>query len=100
VAIRTQAQPPNPDDPCPAAAIKGQLVEDSTWGLALRSTDNATHGVVWGYGYSARRDAGTVVLLNPSGTSVAKEGDSVRMAGTVGDDGVAHPCDPLEIVIG
>jgi hypothetical protein len=98
VAIHTQAQAPNPGDACPAASVTGQLVADPTWGLALRGT-SGTRGVVWGYGYSARRDAGKVVLLDPSGNTIAKEGDSVRLGGNVGADGAAHPCDPLVIEI-
>jgi hypothetical protein len=58
---------------------RGVLFEDPTWGLALLGTDasGAEHryGIVWPDVYSARREGGTVVLLDEAGNVVAREGD-------------------------
>lgn len=62
------------------ARMGGTLVADPSFGLALQN-DGYRDGVVWPYGYSARRESGVIVLLGPSGAVVAREGDRIRAAG-------------------
>ena len=66
---------------CELLPARGMLVSDPTWGLALIGTDASggphRYGVVWPDVYSARREGGTVILLDESGNVVAREGDQV-----------------------
>ena len=84
---------------CGALPARGVLVADPIWGLALAGTDDsgAPHrfGVVWPDVYSARRDRGTVILLEASGNVVAREGDHVVLDSPRGDP--LHACD-IEVV--
>jgi hypothetical protein len=94
VAIQTQA----PQSICAAARVGGTLVADPDYGLGYKA-DGGTRGVVWPHGYSARREQdGIVVLIDPSGRIVAREGDSIESAGTwKGDPEIALPCGELEV---
>ena len=90
VSIRTN---PTPETICEQARVGGYLAADARWGVGVRWEINGeVHGVVWPYGYSARREADGVVLLNRAGAVVAREGDRVVAGGSAGDDGVSHPC--------
>jgi type IV pilus biogenesis protein CpaD/CtpE len=90
VTLRTQA----PLTVCDAARVGGVLVADPSYGLAFLGGDHV-EGVVWPNGYSARREQdGVVVLVDPSGLVVAREGDRIVAAGAIGEDGIAYPeCD-------
>jgi hypothetical protein len=58
----------------------------------------ADRGVAWPNGYSARREQdGVVVLVDPTGRIVAREGDRIVAAGADGDDGIAYPECDLEV---
>lgn len=84
---------------CEMLPARGVLVADPTWGLALMGTDasGAPHrfGVVWPDVYSARRERGTVVLLEASGSVVAREGDPVVLDSPQKDP--LYACD-IEVV--
>jgi len=89
VAINTQA----PSNICEAARVGGVLTYDTTKGLAFKSGDTV-HVVVWPNGYSARREQdGVVVLIDPAGRIVAREGDTIVAAGANGDTAVYPQCD-------
>lgn len=66
---------------CEMRPARGVLIADPNWGLALLGTDASgdprRYGVLWPDVYSARREAGKVVLLDESGNLVAQEGDHV-----------------------
>jgi len=80
------------------ARVGGVLVSDAAYGLAFKS-DGGAHGVVWPNGYSARREKdGVVVLIDPSGRIVAREGDTILSAGAWGDNGIAFPCTDLQVI--
>jgi hypothetical protein len=92
VSINTAA----PGGLCAAAAVGGTLAYDSTYGLGFESGDHV-RVVVWPYGYSARREQdGVVVLIDPSGRTVAREGDRIAAAGALGDYATFVMCD-LEV---
>jgi hypothetical protein len=98
VPLRTSSKPG--DGPCPLMAILGVMVRDPTYGLGLRNEAGRTVGVIWPFGYSARRDEVGTILFNPRGQALAREGDSVRMAGWIDSgDHVAHPCDAPELEV-
>ena len=79
--------PPRPNHPRPS----GVLTADPTYGLGLWR-NGAVRGILWPHGYSARYELGGIVLINPSGRIVAREGDDVVMAGFTSDDRISHPC--------
>lgn len=92
VAIQTQA----PSIICLAARVGGILDYDPTYGLGFKTGDSV-RVVVWPKGYSARREEdGVVVLLDPSGRIVAREGDRIVAAGGNGETAVFPMCD-LEV---
>jgi hypothetical protein len=82
VAIQTQSRPAGI---CAGVPVRGMVVVDQTWGLALLAKDETgnphKYGVVWPHGYSARRVQGIVYLLGSAGTVVAREGDTVVFEG-------------------
>ena len=85
VAIQTR---PRPDDMCLQARLGGTLVADATYGLALENPGYRM-GVVWPFGFTARRESGVIVLLGPSGNVIAREGDRIQAGGgSAGDDAV------------
>jgi hypothetical protein len=81
---------------CQAARLSGILVADPTYGLALKR-GGTVNGVVWPDGFSAQRGAGVVVLIDPAGHVVAREGDFIAAAGAVGADGLSHPCANIHV---
>ena len=82
-----------PSDVCATAAVGGVLAFDSTYGLGFKSGDRVGV-VVWPHGYSARREQdGVVVLIDPSGRVVAREGDHLAAAGAFGDAATYVMCD-------
>jgi hypothetical protein len=92
VPINTSA----PRTVCDAARVGGVLVYDTTYGLGFKSGDTV-HVAVWPNGYSARRGQdGVVVLIDPTGRVVAREGDRIVAAGANGDTAVYVECD-LEV---
>lgn len=95
--VTLQTQPPR--TVCEAARVGGVLVADPAYGLAYK-VGGGTHGVVWPNGYSARRGQDGVVLLlliDPSGRVVAREGDAIESAGNWHGDNVAFPCGVLHV---
>jgi hypothetical protein len=76
---------------CPAARIGGRLVGDTEWGLALENAGNRS-GAIWPHGYSARRIAGIVHLVDAQGNDIAHEGDLIHAGGSSDDDGTARVC--------
>jgi hypothetical protein len=85
-----------PGNVCATAAVGGVLSYDSTYGLGFKSGDRV-RVVVWPYGYSARREKdGVVVLIDPSGQIVARDGDHIAAAGAFSDTATYVMCD-LEV---
>jgi len=78
---------------CPEALIEGTLVADERWGMALAGTDGLRRKVLWPHGYTARREAGGLVLYDVGGSVVAREGDVVSIGGgETGSDGPWLAC--------
>lgn len=81
-----------PSNICAMARVGGILAYDTTYGLGFESGDRV-RVVVWPNGYSARREQdGVVVLIDPSGRIVAREGDTIVAAGANGDNAVFVEC--------
>ena len=71
-------------------------------GVALADFDSEgkqlkTYGVLWSKGLSARREHGTVLLIDPAGQVVAHEGDMSIWVIRRKTTGVVAPCSPLQV---
>jgi len=97
VAIHTN---PMSGVPCLLVNRGGVLVADPTWGLALAGTDEQgnrrTYGVLWPRGWTARREAGVIVLVGLYGAVLAREGDTVVLDAAGGDP--LTPCTTIQVV--
>jgi hypothetical protein len=61
--------------------------------MALASADDVRRKVLWPHGYTARREAGGLVLYDAGGSVVAREGDVVSIGGgETGSDGPWLAC--------
>jgi hypothetical protein len=82
-------------------SIGGVLAPDPTYGLGLRNDAGVVNGVIWPFGYSARRDEKRIILFDRQGRALARDGDRLQMGGWIDfNSGVAHPCDPPSLVVG
>jgi hypothetical protein len=82
-------------DVCDDALASGRLVVDPETGLALSDATGRRTGVLWPYGYSARRDLTSVALLDNTGHTanvLAREGDFITISGGTGSDGLFAAC--------
>jgi hypothetical protein len=78
-------------------AAEGILKADLVWGLGLEGR-GGFRGVVWPFGFTARRDGnGILLLVDRDGNVLAREGDRIAMAAKGSDDGVTYVCDPPNI---
>jgi hypothetical protein len=83
---------------CEAARVGGTLVAAPYWGLAFERHGDPSGlsytGVRWPFGYTARRgDDGVVVLIDPEGRVIAREGDRIVAAGANGGGEDFVECD-------
>lgn len=100
VALQTSSKPAGPNEPCPLMAIIGVLAPEPTYGLGLRNEAGRIVGVIWPFGYSARRDEAGTILFDRLGRGLARQGDTVQMAGWIDfRDDVAHPCASPELEV-
>lgn len=100
VALKTSSQPAGTSEPCALMAIIGVLEPEPTYGLGLRNDAGQIGGVIWPFGYSARRDSSGVILFDRSGRALARDGDTVQMGGWIdSNDLVAHPCASPELEV-
>jgi hypothetical protein len=93
VAIRTEAMGPI----CEAAGIGGILVPDADYGLGFQRR-GSEYGAIWPSGYSAQRVGGKIVLLDPAGHFVAREGDYVVAAGDTDSNGAGRACTQIRVL--
>ena len=90
VGLRTQ---PAPISACEDALATGILVSSNRSGLAIRGDDeDGVTEVEWPFGYTARREGLSVVLVDSIGVVVAREGQLIQMGGGHGADNVFHAC--------
>jgi hypothetical protein len=81
---------------CPAARVSGVLARDALSGLGLRDASGRVHATSWPPGYTARLEMTGLVLVDPRGGTVAREGDAISGAGAWSQDDVVI-CDPVRI---
>jgi len=97
-ALPIETQPRPEGEECRLARVGGTVALDRNVGVGLRDRNGETHRVLWPFGFTAYRDFEGVKLVDGDGRIVAREGDEIATAGFRDDDGVAHPCGPIEIV--
>jgi hypothetical protein len=81
-----------PTTACDLALARGILASSRESGLALREPEGPNIIVLWPFGYSSRGFVGSMELVDPTGSSIAREGDTVEMAGGMNLDGVFVAC--------
>ena len=87
----TAGPTPSPtSEPCMTALAEGTLVPKRGT-LDLQSTTGQTLAISWESGYTVRQDGGVLVVIDPLGKIVARQGDFVRVGGGFGN-GVFHAC--------
>jgi hypothetical protein len=89
ISLRTADAPATS---CDLARLTGILTNNRPNGLALREPDGTGVNVLWPFGYSSRGFVGSMELIDPTGRSIAREGDTVQMAGGTNLDGVFVAC--------
>jgi hypothetical protein len=66
---------------CRDALGGGRLVADARSGLAVVDEEGEVTVVRWPFGYTARQEVGRIALVDPTGRTVARDGDTIRFAG-------------------
>lgn len=82
VGLRTQ---PAPLSACDSALLAGSLERHPVTGLGIENADGVT-GVMWPFGYTARVELSSMVLVDSAGVVVAREHDRVEVDGGSGVD--------------
>jgi hypothetical protein len=87
VRIATASEPnPSPWNLCPTALGGGTLAPSPRSGLGF-GADGEIRDVLWPFGYTARRDGDTVLLIDDHGTFVARTGEHMAVGGgAIGDN--------------
>ena len=80
-AIRTAAAEPQA---CMDALMAGSLERHALTGLGIGVSDVEITPVEWPFGYSARMEVSTIVLVDETGKVVAREHDRVQVGGGMG----------------
>jgi len=101
VAVPTQSQLPTGETPpaCAAALIRGRLVADERWGVALTEEGSGLlRRMIWPAGFYARIDGPNLSLNSGDGQVIAHTGDRVEIGGgEAGLDGAWRVCGGLEV---
>jgi hypothetical protein len=92
VELATMPRPPGPNNGCILMEVGGTLVPHPIFGLGLLRDGNL-RGVRWPFGWTARREAEGIVLINRAGDIVAREGGRISMEGGSTSD-YDFLCDP------
>ena len=87
-----------PSDACDMALIAGSLERHPQTGLGIGTSGEAVTPVQWPFGYSARMELSTVVLVDETGKVVAREHDRIEVGGGAGADGLWVACGPVRVV--
>jgi pectin methylesterase-like acyl-CoA thioesterase len=83
---------PGPAAACDEALATGTLTSNRPNGLALQTSDDQVLLVLWPFGYTSRGFVGSMELVDPSGATIAREGDVVEMTGGTNGDGTFVAC--------
>ena len=95
VSIRTA---PAAAQACDEALLAGSLERQAQTGLGVGTSDLVVTPVQWPFGYRARMDLDKVVLVDETGSVVAREHDRVEVGGGMGAGDVWFACGPVKVV--
>lgn len=84
--------PQDPGNGCDAALIAGTLARSEATGLGVRNDDGVVDPVVWPFGFTIGQDFTTVVLIDATGRTVAREGDRIEAGGGANAQGIFAIC--------
>jgi len=87
-----------PAQNCDLALIAGSLERHPQTGLGIATSGEEVTPVQWPFGYSARMEISTVVLVDEAGKVVAREHDRVEASGGAGAGGTWFACGPVTFV--
>jgi hypothetical protein len=86
---------------CDLALISGIVARHPESVLGLRGRrSNKVAPLFWPFGYTAREEQGGIVLVEPHGTVVAREGDHVAMGGGLNVEGETEACGGVDVIDG
>lgn len=83
---------------CRLALGGGELARHPESGLGVKNRLGDIQPIVWPFGYTARQDRDSAVLVDRVGAIVAREGDLVQFGGGLNLDGVFAACGGVEVV--
>jgi hypothetical protein len=84
---------------CDLAQNGGYLARHPESGAGLRDrAGDRVWPIIWPFAYSARIESSGIVLIDPDGKIVAREGDRVRFGGGLGRDDVFQACGGIEVI--
>lgn len=81
---------------CMDALAGGRLAVNNQSGLGITSADGQALAVEWPFGYTARTELGTTVLVDEAGRVVARVGDEITVGGGFGNQ-FWHACGPVTV---
>lgn len=81
-----------PDAVCAQARMSGRLALDPHSGLGVADDTGDVQQVRWPFGYTARRELGVAVLVDPTGQIVGHEGRSIVLGGAALEGGAFYAC--------
>jgi hypothetical protein len=81
-----------PSENCDLALIAGSLERHPQTGLGIGTAGEDVTPVRWPFGYSARIEISTVVLVDETGKVIAREHDRVEAGGGAGAEGMWIAC--------
>ena len=84
--------PQNAGDACDAALIAGTIARSEATGLGVRNDDGVVDPVIWPFGFTIGQDLTTVVLIDATGRTVAREGDRIEAGGGANAEGIFAIC--------
>jgi hypothetical protein len=88
----------SPATTCYYGRDAGTLAVDPIGGLGLQQPGGEVSHVRWPFGYTARSDGGSMVLVDPSGLIAARTGDQIAFAGGAGEGDRWNACEPITVL--